>query len=242
VTDGFEMPTDDNPVVVHQGDCLDLLRRLPDGCVDAVVTDPPYAVVNDAASAVSRSQRSVKETQFFESWLREHLIELARVTRTTGALWMTIDWRGAVVLDAACAKLGLREPKVGVWDKECIGMGYVLRNSYECFAVVPLADFQRQTASEPDVWRHRWGQGDRESDHAAEKPLELLRRACRLVSHPGGLVLDPFAGSGTTGAAAVIEGRRAILIEKEPIYVDVTRRRIAKASGAGSLFATTCTP
>lgn len=232
------MPTESEPVTVIEGDALEVLRDLPDGCVDAVVTDPPYAVVNDAASGVCRSRRPVRETQFFEAWLREYVEEFARVTKPTGAFWMTIDWRGAMALDEACARLNIKEPKVGIWDKDSIGMGHLLRNSFECFAVVALPEFDRRVADEPDVWRHRWTQGGRVSDHVAEKPAELLRRAIRLVSDPGSLLLDPFAGSGTTGHAAVAEGRRAILIDQDPVYVEIARQRVANAMGRGkgSLF------
>lgn len=62
--------------------------------------------------------------------------------------------------------------------------------------------------------------------HPTVKPLELMRWLVRLVTPPGGLVLDPFAGSGTTGAAAVLEGRRFLGIEREPEYVDIACARI----------------
>jgi site-specific DNA-methyltransferase (adenine-specific) len=64
------------------------------------------------------------------------------------------------------------------------------------------------------------------SKHPTVKPIALLRWLVRLVTPPGGTVLDPFAGSGTTGAAALAEGRRAILIEREPEYIADIRRRL----------------
>lgn len=73
------------------------------------------------------------------------------------------------------------------------------------------------------------------SKHPTVKPTDLMRWLCRLVTPPGGLVLDPFAGSGSTGVAAVFEGFDAILIEREPEYVDDIRRRIAWAQGDGRL-------
>jgi site-specific DNA-methyltransferase (adenine-specific) len=63
-----------------------------------------------------------------------------------------------------------------------------------------------------------------------------MRYLCRLVTPPNGIILDPFAGSGTTGVAALLEGRRCILIEKDPHYCDVIRKRIADAKTA-DLFA-----
>jgi site-specific DNA-methyltransferase (adenine-specific) len=74
----------------------------------------------------------------------------------------------------------------------------------------------------------RWG-----SRHPTVKPVELMRWLVQLVTPSGGLVLDPFAGSGTTGAAALATGRNAILIEREEAYVADIRERLAFYEGNG---------
>ena len=73
------------------------------------------------------------------------------------------------------------------------------------------------------------------SKHPTVKPVDLMRWLCRLVTPSGGLVLDPFAGSGSTGVAALAEGFDAVLIEREAGYVADIRRRIAWARGEGGL-------
>jgi DNA methylase len=65
------------------------------------------------------------------------------------------------------------------------------------------------------------------SKHPTVKPVKLMQWLCRMLTPPGGTVLDPFAGSGTTGAAALLEGFRPILIEREPEYQDDIRKRMA---------------
>ncbi len=72
----------------------------------------------------------------------------------------------------------------------------------------------------------------RGSKHPTVKPLALMRYLIRLVTPPGGTVLDPFAGSGTTGEAAVLEGMGCVLIEKDPEYIDDIKKRIACATDA----------
>lgn len=67
----------------------------------------------------------------------------------------------------------------------------------------------------------------RQNFHPTVKPTELMRYLCRLVTPPGGTVLDPFAGSGSTLKAAELEGFSAIGIELDPAYVEIARRRIA---------------
>jgi site-specific DNA-methyltransferase (adenine-specific) len=81
----------------------------------------------------------------------------------------------------------------------------------------------------------RWG-----SRHPTVKPIDLIRWLVRLVTPPGGLVLDPFAGSGTTGAAAFAEGRNAILIEREAEYIaDIERRTASLESSVNQHSAVT---
>jgi hypothetical protein len=73
--------------------------------------------------------------------------------------------------------------------------------------------------------------------HPTVKPTALMRYLCRLVTPPGGVVLDPFTGSGSTGKAAIMEGFRFIGIEREAEYVEIAKARIGAAeAGAGPLF------
>ena len=68
------------------------------------------------------------------------------------------------------------------------------------------------------------------NSHPTVKPLALLKYLCRLTATPtGGVVLDPFAGSGSTGCAAVLEGRDFIGIEQDAGYYEIAERRIAEA-------------
>jgi hypothetical protein len=77
----------------------------------------------------------------------------------------------------------------------------------------------------------------RGNHHPTVKPTDLMRYLCRLVTPPGGVVLDPFMGSGSTGKAAILEGFRFIGIEREAEYVEIAKARIgAVEAGAGPLF------
>ena len=210
------------------GDALDLVRSLPDGAVDAIVSDPPYASTGDAASLMVR-EGAPKEIQFYEAWAREHLREWLRVMGPKGAAWFTCDWRGAMAFDMSAHRLGCKPPVVGVWDRGGLGMGHVLRKVWEAFVVVQGAEFVRRRADEPDLWRHEWRAAHRSGLHGAEKPIALVARAVRLVSDPGAVVLDPFAGSGTTGEAAIREGRRAILFERDPEFAAIAAGRCEAA-------------
>jgi site-specific DNA-methyltransferase (adenine-specific) len=70
---------------------------------------------------------------------------------------------------------------------------------------------------------------ERRNHHPTVKPTALMRYLCRLVTPPGGIVLDPFMGSGSTGKAAILEGFQFIGIEREAEYVAIAKARIVKA-------------
>jgi site-specific DNA-methyltransferase (adenine-specific) len=72
--------------------------------------------------------------------------------------------------------------------------------------------------------------------HPTVKPTELMRYLCRLVTPPGGVVLDPFMGSGSTGKAAVLEGFRFIGIEREAEYLEIARQRVQATDMQGTLL------
>jgi site-specific DNA-methyltransferase (adenine-specific) len=76
--------------------------------------------------------------------------------------------------------------------------------------------------------------GSRANHHPTVKPTDLMRYLCRLVTPPGGIVLDPFTGSGSTGKAAVLEGFRFLGVELSEEYAAIARARIAAAQGPGA--------
>jgi hypothetical protein len=73
---------------------------------------------------------------------------------------------------------------------------------------------------------YEWQRRGARNSHPTVKPVQLMRWLCRLVTPPGGLILDPFAGSGTTGAAAVLEGFRFVGIERDAEYARIAEARI----------------
>jgi DNA modification methylase len=82
--------------------------------------------------------------------------------------------------------------------------------------------------------------GARANRHPTVKPIDAMRWLCRLVTRPGGLVLDPFAGSGTTGCAAALEGFRFVGCEMDEAHADLARRRIAHWAPKGEPDAPDC--
>ena len=240
MTDGFEMPTAENPVVVHNGDCLDLLRSLPDGCVDAVVTDPPFGIGFKYASHNDTPDG-------YGEWLWSVLSECERLCKPGSPLfvwqamsnvrrfaeWFPREWRlfaaakNFVQMRPSSAMQHAFDPVVVWWTEGERWAGGQTRDFH-------VADTASQVSNRGNIQR----------EHPCPRPLDQLRYVVRNWCRPGGVVLDPFAGSGTTGVAAAKEGRLAVLAEIDPTYCDIIRRRLDHASGTGkgSLFAATCNP
>ena len=201
---------------VITGDCLDVLRSIPTGSVDAVVTDPPYGIGADSMTLGNGAARVYRGGDGWDS-------KPGDVSGIVAMNVPTVIWGGN--------HFGLAPSRRWlVWDK---GTG---ANDY--------ADCELAWTNVDGVVKmfHRgWvGSNAREFGesrvHATQKPVSLMRWCLEMCSAAeNAVVLDPFCGSGTTGVACMQTGRRFIGIEIDPGYATIARRRIAEA--ANHLFA-----
>ena len=216
---------------VIEGDCLDVMRALPDGCVDAVVTDPPYGIGADKRQCERAGKR--------------HGAAIAPSTDYGATAWDGVRpspeafglirrvGRDAVIFGGNYfADLLPPSSSWVVWDKENGDNGY---------ADVEMAWTSHRRAARKVRWRwHGMLQDSRlpkeEREHPTQKPLGLMLWVIENYTDPGDLVLDPYCGSGTTGVACVQRNRRFLGIEREPAYCAIARRRIDDAAAQGNLF------
>lgn len=202
--------------------------------VDAVVCDPPYAIVGGGASIAGKGVEDAFDVQFYRVWFGEVLRNLSTITTENAAIWLTVDWRGCYAIEQAVARTGWRMASVGVWDRGGLGMGYALRKTFENFVLIVAEKWKRTKTNEPDVWRHEWYPSSRTTGHQAEKPVPLMKRAIELTG--GGVILDPFMGSGTTGIAAAELGKQFIGIERDPRYFEIACKRLEQAHKQFDMF------
>ncbi|WP_082843289.1 DNA-methyltransferase [Gemmata sp. SH-PL17] len=251
------------------GESLDLLRGLPDAIFDAVITDPPYSsgglTRGDRTQSVSTKYVQTGSERFgsadfdgdnrdqrsWSYWCQLWLSECLRVTKPGGYILAFTDWRQLPTLTDAVQAGGWVWRGLISWDKGPSARApapHYFR--HQCEYVVwgtrgpssPRADWPPEgKGCYPGSYSHSVKQDDK--FHVTGKPTPLMRDLVFCVP-PGGLILDPFGGSGTTAVGAALEGRRCVTFEQKPDYCDVIRERVAHATSGkrGSLFAPTVQP
>ncbi len=212
-------------VRVIEGDCLQVLPTLEAGSVDAVITDPPYGV----GMGIKKDGRGGKHGSGKGAYLsgadtyEEFVGEI--VPRLSLAL--SLVSRAAVFTGPHIHEQGKPAVIGGVYTPACNGRHCWGFKNFHPVLLYGKAPDLHKGAKEPTVFRST-SSGEK-NGHPCPKPLEWMRWLIRLTTRPGETILDPFAGSGTTGVAAMLEGRNAVLIEREPAYVEIIRRRLAEA-------------
>lgn len=212
-------------MTIYHGDCREVLPEIPGAGL--VVTDPPYVfgMMSTMHEGRAGGWGDMMNAASFYAFL---LVAFRRcLVNQGGAAWVFNSWRSFPVLARASYEARWPVESLLVWDKEWIGPGgqVGLRPSYEVAALFACEGFTIPDRSQPDIWRAKWSGGH--EWHPAEKPVPLLRRMIAQSKHAD-LILDPFAGSGSTLIAAKDLGRRAIGIEIEERYCEIAARRLSQ--------------
>lgn len=214
---------------LHLGDCLEVMRGMPAGSVDAVITDPPYGIntKSDGMGKLNPWADRVNSAFWYREWM-----EVCRAKMLNrGCMWSFLNWRSMVTFQKAADDLSWPIESLLVWDKCWIGPGGQrgLRPSYEMAALWAGEGFAIANRGLPDIQRFPWS-SNKPTGHPAEKPLDLMVWLIENSTSPNATILDPFMGSGTTGVAALQTGRRFIGIEIDEGYFKLAQRRIEQAA------------
>ena len=236
----------DEAVTLHLGDALRVLSQLDTGSIDALITDPPYSsggftradrtadtrskyVSSDAIHDLQDFAGDNRDQRGYQYWMALWLSEALRVVKTGGVAVLFTDWRQLPVTTDALQAGGFiwrglvpwakttYRPQSGRFSAQCEYVVWGSRGVMETDYTLPsLPGFY--LASSP-----------RDRDHITQKPLDVMRSLVKIVK-PEGVVLDPFMGSGTTGVAAILEGRKFVGVEMTEHYAEVARQRICATS------------
>ena len=237
------------------GDCVAHMDSLPAGCVDLAFADPPYNI-----GYRYDVYRDRKPREAYLAWTEAWLGATCRLLKPTGSLFVAIGDEYAAEMKARLDALGLTMRNWLVWHytfgphcerKFGRGHAHILyyvkdRKNFTFNADAVRIPSARQTAYKdkranpkgrvpPDVWTFPrvCGTFRERTGHPCQLPEAMLERVVLAASDPGGLVLDPFAGSGTTLAAAKRLGRRWLGFELSEDYARAARERLEKVEVAG---------
>lgn len=242
----------DGRVALQRGDCIDVLSRLPEESVDLVFADPPYFLSNGGTTCKSGRRTSVNKGTWDRSlgvdqnhaFNRAWLEACRRVLKPNGTIWVSGTLHVIHSVGFAMQQLGLKLLNEIAWEKPNpppnLSCRYFTHSTetllwaardrkskhYFDYKAMRAANGNKQMKT---VWRMLApGRGEKlHGKHPTQKPIELLARIVVASCPADGVVLDPFNGSGTTGVAALMCGRRYIGIERKASYLNLTRRRLA---------------
>lgn len=219
-------------VTLHLGDCLEYMKSMPDKSVDLTVTSPPYNV-----GLKYGEYNDNQKWDLFLSWLNDIYTELYRVTNDGGRVYSVLSDKLMFELKPALEEIGFTFGQVLTWCKPNLSGGASRITGDWNFLTeqillvrkgkrVPMINSSGNTHSffviatpQSNFHEGRF--------HPAQFPLELPDRI--IARTPGKIVFDPFMGSGSTGMAAVRNGRDFIGCELDKAYFKVARNRIDQA-------------
>jgi DNA modification methylase len=220
---------------------------------EMVFTDPPYNVrIDGNVSGLGKARHrefamasgEMTEGEFVR-FLTGSFRRMAEASTDGSIHFVCMDWRHLPELYRAGRIVYSELKNLCVWDKGSGGMGSLYRSQHELVAVfkngtgqhINNVELGRHGRCRSNVWRYgglnRFQAGRQEAlaSHPTVKPVALIADAILDCSNPKGLILDPFAGSGTSIIAAQRARRRCAAIELDPLYVDVALRRFRKVTG-----------
>ncbi|HEY9906462.1 MAG TPA: site-specific DNA-methyltransferase [Thermosynechococcaceae cyanobacterium] len=246
--------SDDRSSQLYHGNSLELMEKLPEASVDCIWTDPPYNLSNDGTTCVNGRQVKVNKGEWDRSRGvdRDHEFNLSwlaachRLLKPTGTIWVTGTLHVYPSVSFAMQQLGFRILNDIIWEKPAPPPNLGCRcftHSTELILWATKArkgkdfytfNYEAMRAENGDkqmknVWRMSAPSKEekRYGKHPTQKPIELISRCLRASTKPGDFVFDPFAGSSTTGVAALELGRRFIGCEADANHVNLSRDRLS---------------
>lgn len=227
------MKLEDMINTVIKGDCLEIMAHIPSESIDAIITDPPYGI--SFKSPWQTYQQEIKNDGL-DDWqiiLPKFLSEFKRVISPIGCCCCCCGGGGKTPVTAIFTIEAIKHMNLIqtlVWRK-FVGLGWKYRPAYENIVILSKSkdayswyDESKKMANviegiNQDIPSNKW-------QHPTQKPVELMELLIKNHTKKGDIVLDPFAGSGTTLEAAKKLGRRYIGIELEDRYIEMCQRRL----------------
>ncbi|HEX4022247.1 MAG TPA: DNA methyltransferase [Acidobacteriaceae bacterium] len=204
--------------ILH-GNCIEKMGEMPANSVDLILTDPPYLV-----SYRDREGRSI-QNDTNDAWLRPAMSEAYRILKQDRVAVMFYGWTKVDAFFAAWKSAGFRPVGHIVFRKTYSSKARFLSYRHEQAYLLAKGNPPLPAKPVPDVIDMPYS-GNKL--HPTQKPVQALAPLVRSFTLPGELVLDPFAGSGSTCAAATLCRRQYLGIELDSTYFEQATRRMER--------------
>jgi len=221
------------------GDCLEVMKGIPDNSIDLVVTDPPFNSEKKMGSPFrSTSKNKLSEVEWFIydkmsgrgylRWLNMILKEIYRVGKEGSHIYMFSNWKSLRNLMDSLEITLFTLNDVLTWDKKQFGIGFNYRPQTE-FIIFASKNKAKPLNSKdvPNIFRIK-RVSNLDMNTLVQKPVELIKRLLSKASKENHIVLDPFLGSGTTAVTCKQLNRNFIGIEINPEYCKIAEERLRK--------------
>lgn len=213
-------------IQLYNGDCLELMKNIPDGSVDLVLTDPPYGM--DFQSHFRKEMYSKIGNDKVLDWLESYVDECFRILKDNTAVYFFCSWHNVDIFKQAIEKK-FKIKNILIWEKNNTSMGD-LKGSYASkYEMIIFAHKGRKLLNGfryADVIKaNRTGN----KVHPTEKPVDLLELFIKNSSDENEIVFDGFMGSGSCGVACINTNRNFIGIELDKGYFEIAEKRINEA-------------
>jgi site-specific DNA-methyltransferase (adenine-specific) len=220
---------------VQQHDAVHWLRSLPSASAKLLITDPPYeslekhrAIGTTTRLKVSKASSNEWFRIFPNSRFEELFTEVHRVLDKNAHFYLFCDPETAFIAKPIAESVGFKFWKPLVWDKRTIGMGYHYRARYEFILFFEKGKRRLNDLGVPDILEAPRIRGG----YPTEKPVAVSDVLVRQSSSPGDIVIDPFAGSGSVGVAALRSGRLFAGNDIADDAVSLARERLLAVGGS----------
>lgn len=218
--------------IIH-ADCMDILKQLPDKCIDLVLTDIPYGEVNRDSNGLRDLDKGCADTVSFDlSELLEHII---RINRGSIYIFCGIEQVSLIRKTLVDNKYSTR---LLIWEKtnpSPMNGDTIWLSGIECCVYGKLSGASFNEHCKNTVLKYPIC-NDKFKFHTTQKPLDMFSYLVRVSSNKNDLILDCFSGSGTTAVACHNLNRRFICIEKDEDYYKASVERLENAKAQLKLF------
>jgi len=235
------------------GDVLEVMRQIPEGSIDVVITSPPYNLKNSTGNGMKDGRggkwanaalqkgyshhNDCMPHDEYVKWQRDCLAEMMRIIPDDGAIFYNHKWRvqDGILQDRQDIVSGFPVRQIIIWRRKGgfnFNPGYFVP-TYEVIYLIAKPKFRLapKANAHGDVWEFTQ---EMNNEHPAAFPVSLIDRIVSATTAKH--ILDPFMGSGTTAISALNHARQYVGIELSPEYCDMANKRIADYRAKARLF------